>query len=186
MVCLGLAVAGDQLGGDLHAGGLQQAAAGRDYSNFVDALPVVHMCREEKVRLIHFLTCEVYGKTIGAFLPAAHLLKSDPAFYMLKEDETPCAIFGSIDEQRWVREAADRAADLRRGRGERAGVFDRSAILLDQVEDGLHSGRGRSPGLRSASVGMLQQLKRWVFDDQVWVGCVGVVGVFVKRHGCSV
>lgn len=24
----------------------------------------------------------------------------DPAFYMLKEDETPC-IFGSIDKQRW-------------------------------------------------------------------------------------
>lgn len=70
------------------------------YSNFVDALPVVHMCRENKIRLIHFSTCEVYGKTIGAFLPAGHPLKQDPAFYMLKEDETPC-IFGSIDKQRW-------------------------------------------------------------------------------------
>lgn len=28
------------------------------------------------------------------------LSMQDPAFYMLKEDETPC-IFGSIDKQRW-------------------------------------------------------------------------------------
>ncbi|KAG0553661.1 hypothetical protein KC19_12G029000 [Ceratodon purpureus] len=70
------------------------------YSNFVDALPVVQYCRENKIRLIHFSTCEVYGKTIGSFLPPGHPLKQDPAFYMLKEDETPC-IFGSIDKQRW-------------------------------------------------------------------------------------
>ncbi|KAK9690139.1 hypothetical protein RND81_09G107400 [Saponaria officinalis] len=34
------------------------------YSNFIDALPVIqNRC------LIHFSTCEVYGKTIGSFLP---------------------------------------------------------------------------------------------------------------------
>nr|AOG75409.1 UDP-apiose/UDP-xylose synthase [Hedwigia ciliata] len=70
------------------------------YSNFVDALPVVQYCRENDKRLIHFSTCEVYGKTIGSFLPSDSPLKNDPAFYMLKEDETPC-IFGSIDKQRW-------------------------------------------------------------------------------------
>jgi len=70
------------------------------YSNFVDALPVVQYCRENGKRLIHFSTCEVYGKTIGSFLPNDSPLKKDPAMYLLKEDETPC-IFGSIDKQRW-------------------------------------------------------------------------------------
>ncbi|PWA78404.1 bifunctional polymyxin resistance protein, ArnA [Artemisia annua] len=58
------------------------------YSNFIDALPVVKYCSENNKRLIHFSTCEVYGKTIG------------PAYYILKEDTSPC-IFGSIDKQRW-------------------------------------------------------------------------------------
>ncbi|KAI8573541.1 hypothetical protein RHMOL_Rhmol01G0285400 [Rhododendron molle] len=39
------------------------------YSNFIDALPVVKYCSENNKRLIHFSTCEVYGKTIGSFLP---------------------------------------------------------------------------------------------------------------------
>ncbi|KMZ69748.1 Bifunctional polymyxin resistance arnA protein [Zostera marina] len=70
------------------------------YSNFVDALPVVKYCTENKKRLIHFSTCEVYGKTIGSFLPKDHPLRQDPEFYVLKENESPC-IFGSIDKQRW-------------------------------------------------------------------------------------
>ncbi|KMZ65985.1 UDP-D-apiose/UDP-D-xylose synthase 2 [Zostera marina] len=70
------------------------------YSNFIDALPVVKYCTENKKRLIHFSTCEVYGKTIGSFLPKDHPLRQDPAFFVLKEDESPC-IFGSIDKQRW-------------------------------------------------------------------------------------
>jgi UDP-apiose/xylose synthase len=70
------------------------------YSNFVDALPVVQYCRENSKRLIHFSTCEVYGKTIGSFLPNDSPLKKDPQYYLLKEDDTPC-IFGSIDKQRW-------------------------------------------------------------------------------------
>ncbi|KMZ71282.1 Bifunctional polymyxin resistance arnA protein [Zostera marina] len=70
------------------------------YSNFIDALPVVKYCTENKKRLIHFSTCEVYGKTIGSFLPKDHPLRQDPEFYVLKEDESPC-IFGSIDKQRW-------------------------------------------------------------------------------------
>lgn len=70
------------------------------YSNFVDALPVVQQCREHDKRLIHFSTCEVYGKTLASFLPKDSPLRKDPAFYMLKEDESPC-IFGSIDKQRW-------------------------------------------------------------------------------------
>uniref|UniRef100_A0A6N2LVU9 NAD-dependent epimerase/dehydratase domain-containing protein n=1 Tax=Salix viminalis TaxID=40686 RepID=A0A6N2LVU9_SALVM len=70
------------------------------YSNFVDALPVVKYCSENGKRLIHFSTCEVYGKTIGSFLPKDSPLRQDPAYYMLKEDASPC-IFGSIEKQRW-------------------------------------------------------------------------------------
>ncbi|KAF1882996.1 hypothetical protein Lal_00003178 [Lupinus albus] len=70
------------------------------YSNFIDALPVVKYCSENNKRLIHFSTCEVYGKTIGSFLPKDSPLRQDPAYYLLKEDESPC-IFGSIEKQRW-------------------------------------------------------------------------------------
>uniref|UniRef100_A0A8I7B402 NAD-dependent epimerase/dehydratase domain-containing protein n=1 Tax=Hordeum vulgare subsp. vulgare TaxID=112509 RepID=A0A8I7B402_HORVV len=45
------------------------------YSNFIDALPVVKYCSENGKRLIHFSTCEVYGKTIGSFLPKDHPLR---------------------------------------------------------------------------------------------------------------
>ncbi|GLJ40425.1 hypothetical protein SUGI_0832580 [Cryptomeria japonica] len=70
------------------------------YSNFIDALPVVKYCSENNKRLIHFSTCEVYGKTIGSFLPKDHPLRQDTEFYVLKEDESPC-IFGPIEKQRW-------------------------------------------------------------------------------------
>ncbi|GAY63420.1 hypothetical protein WN944_027682 [Citrus x changshan-huyou] len=70
------------------------------YSNFIDALPVVKYCSENNKRLIHFSTCEVYGKTIGSFLPKDSPLRQDPAYYVLKEDASPC-IFGSIEKQRW-------------------------------------------------------------------------------------
>ncbi|XP_029117745.2 UDP-D-apiose/UDP-D-xylose synthase 2 isoform X4 [Elaeis guineensis] len=47
------------------------------YSNFVDAFPVVKYCSENTKRLIHFSTCEVYGKTIGSFLPKDHPLRQN-------------------------------------------------------------------------------------------------------------
>nr|XP_029117743.1 UDP-D-apiose/UDP-D-xylose synthase 2-like isoform X1 [Elaeis guineensis]XP_029117744.1 UDP-D-apiose/UDP-D-xylose synthase 2-like isoform X1 [Elaeis guineensis] len=88
------------------------------YSNFVDAFPVVKYCSENSKRLIHFSTCEVYGKTIGSFLPKDHPLrqvllrpvyhffyilqiqKAGTRFCVLKEDASPC-IFGPIEKQRW-------------------------------------------------------------------------------------
>ncbi|CAI5970828.1 unnamed protein product [Closterium sp. NIES-64] len=70
------------------------------YSNFVDALPVAKFCSDFKRRLIHFSTCEVYGKTVGAFLPPDSNMRNDPQYYVLKEDETPC-IFGPVQKQRW-------------------------------------------------------------------------------------
>ncbi|KAJ8493791.1 hypothetical protein OPV22_015512 [Ensete ventricosum] len=55
------------------------------YSNFIDALPVVRYCSENNKRLIHFSTCEVYGKTLGSFLPKDHPLRKEPEFYQLIE-----------------------------------------------------------------------------------------------------
>ncbi|KAK8939688.1 hypothetical protein KSP40_PGU002185 [Platanthera guangdongensis] len=51
------------------------------YSNFIDALPVVRYCSENSKRLIHFSTCEVYGKTIGSFLPKDHPLRKMPCSF---------------------------------------------------------------------------------------------------------
>lgn len=70
------------------------------YSNFMDALPVVRYCSDNSKRLIHFSTCEVYGKTVGSFLPKDHPLRQDPEFYVLSEDKSPC-IFGPVEKQRW-------------------------------------------------------------------------------------
>lgn len=35
----------------------------------------VKYCSENNKRLIHFSTCEVYGKTIGSYLPKDHPLR---------------------------------------------------------------------------------------------------------------
>ena len=37
--------------------------------NWVVHVMQIKYCTENKKRLIHFSTCEVYGKTIGSFLP---------------------------------------------------------------------------------------------------------------------
>jgi hypothetical protein len=41
---------------------------------FVPCLQVKY-CSENSKRLIHFSTCEVYGKTVGSFLPKDHPLR---------------------------------------------------------------------------------------------------------------
>lgn len=70
------------------------------YSNFVDAIPVVRICSDFKKRLIHFSTCEVYGKTLANFLPVDSPLRKEAENFVLTEDESPC-IYGSIEKQRW-------------------------------------------------------------------------------------
>ena len=40
-------------------------------------------CSENNKRLIHFSTCEVYGKTIGSFLPKDHPLRQVWLFFTL-------------------------------------------------------------------------------------------------------
>ncbi|KAK7341984.1 hypothetical protein VNO80_24925 [Phaseolus coccineus] len=78
------------------------------FSNFIDAIPVIKYCTENKKRLIHFSTCEVYGKTIGSFLPEE--FRKDPKYFILKEDDSPC-IFGPIDKQRWSYACAKQMTD---------------------------------------------------------------------------
>ncbi|TKY67076.1 UDP-D-apiose/UDP-D-xylose synthase 2 [Spatholobus suberectus] len=78
------------------------------FSNFIDAIPVIKYCTENNKRLIHFSTCEVYGKTIGSFLPEEY--QKDPKYFMLKEDVTPC-IFGPVEKQRWSYACAKQMTD---------------------------------------------------------------------------
>ncbi|WJX44010.1 UDP-D-apiose/UDP-D-xylose synthase 2 [Trifolium repens] len=78
------------------------------FSNFIDAIPVIKFCTENNKRLIHFSTCEVFGKTIGSFLPEEY--RKDPKYYMLKEDVTPC-IFGPVEKQRWSYACAKQMTD---------------------------------------------------------------------------
>ncbi|KAJ7981183.1 UDP-D-apiose/UDP-D-xylose synthase [Quillaja saponaria] len=69
--------------------------------NFLDAIQVVKYCTESKKRLIHFSTCEVYGKTVSSFLPKDRDLRQDPEFYLLKEDASPCIFGPVIEKHRW-------------------------------------------------------------------------------------
>ncbi|ESQ53917.1 hypothetical protein EUTSA_v10025153mg [Eutrema salsugineum] len=71
------------------------------YSNFMDAVPIVKCCSENKKRLIHFSTSDVYGETIGSYLPKDDPLREDTSFSVLKEDMSPC-ILGSIGNIRWA------------------------------------------------------------------------------------
>lgn len=73
------------------------------YSNFVDALPVVQYCRENGKRLIHFSTCEVYGKTIGSFLPKdSPLKKVGHCWYLLCNLSRRTQIQRCYDGELWL------------------------------------------------------------------------------------
>ena len=67
-----------------------------------ERLPVVRrqdcieFCVEHKKHLIHFSTCEVYGRTLSSYgLPA-----EDEKNYILDEETTPM-IMGPVSAQRW-------------------------------------------------------------------------------------
>ena len=67
-----------------------------------ERLPVVRrqdcieFCVEHKKHLIHFSTCEVYGRTLASY----GLPQDDPKNYILDEDTTPM-IMGPVSAQRW-------------------------------------------------------------------------------------
>jgi len=65
-------------------------------SNFTDAQDCIKYCVEHDKHLIHFSTCEVYGRTLASY----GLPKDDPQNYILDEDTTPM-IMGPVSAQRW-------------------------------------------------------------------------------------
>jgi len=65
-------------------------------SNFTDAQDCINLCVKHKKHLIHFSTCEVYGRTLSSYgLPA-----EDEQNYLLDEETTPM-IMGPVSAQRW-------------------------------------------------------------------------------------
>jgi len=65
-------------------------------SNFTDAQDCIKYCVEFDKHLIHFSTCEVYGRTLSSY----GLDASDPQNYILDEETTPM-IMGPVSAQRW-------------------------------------------------------------------------------------
>ena len=65
-------------------------------SNFTDAQDCINFCVEHDKHLIHFSTCEIYGRTLSSYgLPA-----DEPKNYLLDEETTPM-IMGPVSAQRW-------------------------------------------------------------------------------------
>jgi len=65
-------------------------------SNFTDAQETINYCVEHDKHLIHFSTCEVYGRTLASY----GLPKDDPKNVILDEETTPM-IMGPVSAQRW-------------------------------------------------------------------------------------
>ncbi len=74
-------------------------------SNFLQALPIVRACRERGLWLIHFSTCEVYGRTLAGYAPEGSPFREDPVNYLLSEDRAPL-IMGPVSRTRWCYAAA--------------------------------------------------------------------------------
>ena len=67
-------------------------------SNFTDVCPLVELCTRERTWLLHFSTCEVYGRTIAGYVTPGRY--DDPALYELDEETTPL-VMGPVQNQRW-------------------------------------------------------------------------------------
>uniref|UniRef100_A0A7S4B2I5 NAD-dependent epimerase/dehydratase domain-containing protein n=1 Tax=Chrysotila carterae TaxID=13221 RepID=A0A7S4B2I5_CHRCT len=65
-------------------------------SNFTDAQDCINYCVELKKHLIHFSTCEVYGRTLSSY----GLDAKDEKNWLLDEETTPM-IMGPVSAQRW-------------------------------------------------------------------------------------
>jgi UDP-apiose/xylose synthase len=68
-------------------------------SNFTDVEPVVRLCAESGVKLVHLSTCEVFGRTLRSWLPdQATDLPGE--LDVLDEDKTPF-LLGPLSSTRW-------------------------------------------------------------------------------------
>ena len=72
-------------------------------SNFTDACAVVELCAREHTWLLHFSTCEVYGRTLASYTSPG--VYDDASLFELDEDSTPL-IMGPVRNQRWTYAAA--------------------------------------------------------------------------------
>jgi UDP-apiose/xylose synthase len=66
-------------------------------NNYSQPSAIVKVCAEQKKRLIHFSTCEVYGRTAGSYVSGPHGLAVEP----FNEDRSPY-VLGPISAQRWT------------------------------------------------------------------------------------
>ncbi|KAL3914939.1 MAG: hypothetical protein SGPRY_007440 [Prymnesium sp.] len=65
-------------------------------SEYIKQPDCIKFCVKHQKHLIHFSTCEVYGRTLSSYgLPA-----SDPVNFILDEETTPM-IMGPVSAQRW-------------------------------------------------------------------------------------
>ncbi|HHN45890.1 MAG TPA: NAD-dependent epimerase/dehydratase family protein, partial [Planctomycetes bacterium] len=69
--------------------------------NFTHVLPLVRSCSKHRRMLVHFSTCEVYGKTIAGFAPQGSEFAEDARNYLLSEDASPL-VLGPVQRQRWT------------------------------------------------------------------------------------
>ena len=65
-------------------------------SNFTDAQDCINFCVEHDKHLIHFSTCEIYGRTLSSY----GLPEKDEKNWLLDEETTPM-IMGPVSAQRW-------------------------------------------------------------------------------------
>ncbi|MGE5273987.1 MAG: NAD-dependent epimerase/dehydratase family protein [Verrucomicrobiota bacterium] len=72
-------------------------------SNFTDVCALVDLCAREGTWLLHFSTCEVYGRTIASYATPGRY--DDPTLYELDEETTPL-VMGPVQNQRWSYAAA--------------------------------------------------------------------------------
>lgn len=76
-------------------------------SNFIDPMKIVDLCVKNKVWMINFSSCEVYGKTVSSYVGDNYATRG---LYEQIEDSTPL-IMGPIKNQRWCYASAKQLLD---------------------------------------------------------------------------
>ena len=79
-------------------------------SNFTHVEPVVRFCAEAKVRLVHFSTCEVFGRRLRSWLPESVTAELPEELEIFDEERTPF-LLGPLDSTRWSYACAKQLAE---------------------------------------------------------------------------
>ena len=70
--------------------------------NFADNLRIAEACVRFEKRLIQFSSCEVYGKTPAAVLPAGELRDPESPRHAVFSEDTSSFILGPVGKHRWI------------------------------------------------------------------------------------